>query len=540
MEVHERLRQAIDREQGRLRAGVPPDRPAAVVALVRARDRLSHAPTVEAPPDLVAGRRLADPGGNMALRLCLEATDDNAPASPNIAGDRLNGWGEHFLRECGRLAEAGLVLAHAETGFMRLVDDRHGTFDAWIATKRAPTSWRERADIDWWVVWLAKRHEPELHALRSWRPEGGEPRADATDRRLSDVLLETMAYQLGFPPDAAIGGCTVRTYRDVLGRLIALALRERDRGVAPVPRSEEALVAEIASTLAIDPAVVGRAVAAFTLDRENAAYHAAVPGVAAAPLVRVGPDRLAWSVRGLTTEPLLFLTRELRRLNAQEYHNAARLREAVFRQDLDALFRDKRFVTGAGRVELRRDGGDVRTDVDAVVFDRKTGTLGVFELKSQDPFARSTAELARQRDNVLYANRQVSGVLAWLQRHGPDALLDRVDARTAKTFRVQKVYPFVLGRYLVHFGDGPEPDRRAAWGTWPQVLRLLDGQAVRTTGANPLASLFAGLAKDLPPVGPLADGSPREIALGASRLVVHPSYAAFKADEPVARARGSD
>jgi hypothetical protein len=34
---------------------------------------------------------------------------------------------------------------------------------------------------------------------------------------------------------------------------------------------------------------------------------------------------------------------------------------------------------------------DVRTDIDAVVFDRKSGTLGIFELKSQDPFARSSA-----------------------------------------------------------------------------------------------------------------------------------------------------
>jgi len=38
-----------------------------------------------------------------------------------------------------------------------------------------------------------------------------------------------------------------------------------------------------------------------------------------------------------------------------------------------------------------------RTDVDALVFDRKTGTLGVFELKAQDPFARSVEERQRQR-----------------------------------------------------------------------------------------------------------------------------------------------
>jgi hypothetical protein len=255
--------------------------------------------------------------------------------------------------------------------------------------------------------------------------------------------------------------------------------------------------------------------------------------------VRIDPRHLVWSVHGLTSEPLLFLARELRRRAAQEYHNTAYLREAVFRQDLYALFHDKRFVTSAGRIELRREAGDVRTDIDAVVFDRKSGTLGIFELKSQDPFARSTVELSRQRDNVLYANRQISGVLAWLQRHGPDALLGRVDSRTSKTFRAQKVYPFVLGRYLAHFGDGPEPDRRAAWGTWPQLLRLVEGQPIRATDANPLASLFTRLTKDVPRIQPPADGDrPREIAIGAARLIVHPSYAAFRASA-VDRGSGS-
>jgi hypothetical protein len=359
--------------------------------------------------------------------------------------------------------------------------------------------------------------------------EIGGAGGEAHDRRLADVYLDMMAYQLGYPPEATIGGCGVQTYLDVLGRLIGLALRARDGGEEAAPWTERSLVAAIASALAVEPAVVARAVAAFTLDRENAAHHAAVPGIAAAPLVRVDPERLVWSVRGLTTEPLLFLGRELRRRAAEEYHNAAHLREGVFRRDLYALFGEKRFVTSAGGIELRREGGDVRTDVDAVVFDRKTGTLGLFELKTQDPFARSSAELARQRDNVLYANRQVAGVLAWLKRHGGDALLGRVDARTAKTFRVQKVFPFVLGRYLVHFGDGPEPDRRAAWGTWPQVLRLLDGQPFRGSEANPLASLYARLTKDVPLVGPPAGVPPREIDVGEARLVVYPSYAAYRA-----------
>jgi hypothetical protein len=443
----------------------------------------------------------------------------------------LKRWAERYLQECGRLTEAELVLAHCETGFMRMIDDGNGRFDAWIATKRAPTSWRERAGIDWWAAWLATRHEPELRALNAARhdAESGDSGNQASYRRLAGLHLKRMAYQLGYPPEAAIGGCTIQTYGDVLKLLIAWALRAHDRGEEATPRSEQLLVAALATDLGVDPAIIGQAVTAFSLDRENAAYHGVVPGVAAAPLVRVAPDRIVWSVYGLTTEPLLFLTRELRLRDGQAYHNVAYLREDVFRQDLYALFPDKRFVTSARRIELRREVGDVRTDLDAVIFDRKTGTLGVFELKSQDPFARSTAELTRQRDNVLYANRQISGVLDWLKRHGGDALLNRVDSRIAKTFRVQKVFPFVLGRYLAHFSNGPEPDRRAAWGTWPQLLRMLDGQPVRASDANPLASLFTRLTKDVPLNRLPVDDSAREITIGAARLVVHPTYAAFQA-----------
>src|SRR5215212_259442 len=204
---------------------------------------------------------------------------------------------------------------------MRMVDDGRGTFDAWIATKRAPTSWRERADIDWWASWLAKRHEPQLRAVRSERPgmDSSDPADNAFYHRLAALHLQMMAYQLGYLPDAAIGGCTctVQTYRDVLGQLIAWALQARDRGEEATPRSEHSLVAALASAVAVDPAVIRRVIAAFTLDRERATYHDAVPGVAGAPLVRLDPSRLVWSVHGLTTEPLLFLTRELKRRSAQ-------------------------------------------------------------------------------------------------------------------------------------------------------------------------------------------------------------------------------
>jgi hypothetical protein len=521
MTAQERLRQAIDSRQEWLRATVPGDRETALLALISARDRLPISTAGDSQPDLVTGYRITDLGGNKALQVYLESPDER-PAGDAGSPTGLDAWAEVLLAECALLAEAETVLGHCETGFMRLVESGEGELDAWVATRRTPPSWRERADFDWWAASLA--------------PMRNVSAAGATYRQRADAVLKSMAYQFRYPAEAILGGCSVRTWHDILGVLIAWALQERDRGESPAPRAERTLVSAIASAIGADVEVVGRAINTLTVDETSAAWHAAVPGIAAAPLVRLDPDRVVWSHRGLTTEPLLFLARELRRRDSEAYHNTAWLREGAFRNDLYALFQDRRFVTSSGRIELRRAAGDVRTDIDAVVFDRKTGTLGLFELKSQDPFARSTAELTRQRDNVLYANRQISGVLDWLNRHGANDLLGRVDSRVAKTFRAHKVVPFVLGRYLAHFNDGPERDRRAAWGTWPQVLRLLEQQSWRLTDANPIASLAARLGTD-PGITPLpADLPAREITLGDVGLVVHPSYAAYQASGAGARA----
>jgi hypothetical protein len=526
MRALDSFRQAIERQHQYLRESVPPDREAALLVLIRDGDRLS-ASAGDSSFDLVAGGRLADPGGSKALQLCLEASG----GSNTTPTGSLGAWAHEFREACGRLAEAELVLGHCESGFMRILDDGNGRFDAWIAIRREPATWRERADIDWWVASLSGRRDQALQAISR------NSQDVAVYRRIAALYLDAMVWQLMYPPDTVLGGCPVQVYRDVVGWLIGRSLLARDRGEAIAPQPERLLVNALATDLALDPDVAGRAVSALILERENAAWHAAVPGVAAAPLIRVGQDRIAWSLRGLTTEPFLFLTHELRRRDAQDYHNSAYLRERVFRQDLYGLFADKRFVTSASRIELRRAERDLRTDIDAAVFDRKTGTLGLFELKSHDPFAHSAAALARQRDNVLYANRQVSGTLDWLKRHGADEILNRVDRRTAKMFRVQKVYPFVLGRYLVHFNDGPEPDRRAAWSTWPQLLRLLNGHPTVSLGGNPIASLFTRLTNEPARARPSLDLPAREIPLGDVRLVVHPTYADMQASTPEMRAQ---
>ena len=447
--------------------------------------------------------QLLDPGGNKALSFVIE--------SPGGASDSdvLDDWAERFSGQCAQLAEAEQVSALAESGVMRVVEEPDGSFSAWISSKRMPASWRERGDFRWWERSLAERANTDS--------------PDSLSQ--AHARVAAMAYQFGYPTNAMLGGCTVGAWLDLLARLIERVLSPPS---SLIEIEEGKLVEELAMGLNLPREAVRQALSGFTLDRDNTAYHAAVPGIAAAPIVRVSPDRLLLSRYGLLSEPLLFLARELRRRDAEAYHNSGYLREAVFRDDLYALFADKRFVTSAGRINLRRGDGGVRTDIDAAIFDRKSGTLGLFELKSHDPFARSIAELTRQRDNVLYANRQISGTLDWIKRHGADEILHRIDPRAAKTFKAQKVYPFVLGRYLVHFNDGANPDPRAAWGSWPQILRLLDRHPVRMTDANPIASLFSRLSKDDPLAREDQPLPPREIALGDARLMVFSSFATYQ------------
>lgn len=520
MGAPEQLRQAMDDQLRRLRATIPTAREAALLSVLRALDALPQSPA-DPVPDVITGHRRPALGASVALKLCLESTGEAIADAADLAA-----WAEAFLADCADLAAAELVLTHGETGFMRLVENESGGIDAWIATKVVPPAWRERADIDWWATWSAGRGEAELATLRTESP------AEDWYAREARVHLERMAYQLGYPPEAMLGGIAVRTWRDVVRVLIAVALEARDHGETPVVRTERELTALLASQAGLSPQSAAPALSALAVDPRSAGWHGTVRGGALAPLVRIDDDLLALSVHSLLTEPFFFLCAELRRRDPEAYHNAASAREDAFRRDLSDLFGDRRFVTATSRIVLRRKDGKARTDIDAAVFDRKTGALGLFELKWQDPFVLSGAELARQRANLLNANRQVSGILDWVNRHGGHEILCRLDRPASKRFRVRKVYPFVLGRYLAHFPDGPAPDRRAAWSSWPQVLRVPQEHPIGAKAANPIASLFSRLSGDTPPLRLPADLPPRKIRLGETVLTVWPSYAAYREESP--------
>jgi len=561
----EQLRSLLAEQQERIRQTFPAQRGLAVVALIRARDWRSlalhdtlHTPTWNAPSPI---SYLCTSGWQKALELCFGDASASPCVASDMTGSTLDAWAEQVLQECDRLAAGEQVLAYCETGFMRMQQGGQRDFFAWIASKNMPTEWREREDLAWWTNALAQTHMPEIHELaaesvsiqqqlvafaREWRVDTNiysTTRAiDDYYHRLGMLWVKCMVCHLQYPAETAIGGCTIALYRDVLAVLIGWALKHLNlcrAFVAQQPSSTlrallapvhdaDALIGALSKTLLVERAAIGRAVDAFCLDQKNVSWHCSVAGTPAPPLLRLNERHLVWSLTGLLGEPFLFLTRELKRRDSYEYHTASHTHEEVFRQDLYSLFSDKRFVKSAGSVVLKGVQGDLTTDVDALIFDRKTGALALFELKSQDPFAYSHQERIRQRDYFHRAGKQVLACVQWLNRNGANGLLTRLDFKQVKRLKVQKTYIFVLGRYLAHFFDGPEFDRRAAWGTWPQVLRLVNGTPFGAEDANPLLSLYNKLLKDTP----LALTSPfvevQEIPIGESYVYVFPDFQTYK------------
>lgn len=561
----EQLCQLIAEQQERIRQTFPAQRGSAVVALTRARDwhYLKWQDMLNAATKTATANHsyLYSSGWHKALQVCFGNASESPYVSPGVIDSTLDAWADQVLLECDRLTEGEQVLAHCETGFMSMQQGGQKDFSVWIASKNMPTEWRERLDLEWWTNALAKTYEREMAELAvenvsiqqqldafasQWQADVTVYRTtqeiDDYYIRLGMLRVKSMACHFLYPAQTLIGGCTVELYGNVLAVLIGLALKHLDvcrafvvqhhsytlRALLATPHAAGALIEALSETLGVDGAAIRRVVDAYSLSHENVSYHCSVAGTPAPPLLRLNAQHLVWSLTGLLSEPFLFLTRELKRRHSYEYHTAAHLHEAVFRQDLYQLFSDKRFVRSADRVELRGVQGGLTTDVDALIFDRKTGVLALFELKSQDPFAYSPQERRRQRDYFYNAGKQVLACVQWLNRNGANALLTRLDPKLVKRLKVQKTYIFVLGRYLAHFFDGPEFDRRAAWGTWPQVLRLVNEVSFGAEEANPIQSLYNKLMKDTPLTlsRPVLDV--QEITIGESKVYVYPDFKTYK------------
>jgi hypothetical protein len=90
---------------------------------------------------------------------------------------------------------------------------------------------------------------------------------------------------------------------------------------------------------------------------------------------------------------------QLRRCYRSDWDFAVNGREQRFRDELYALLGKPSRRALDSNINLKLGGKRV-TDIDAAVWDTKTGTLGLFQLKWQDLFGNSMRQRSSRMKNI--------------------------------------------------------------------------------------------------------------------------------------------
>lgn len=194
-----------------------------------------------------------------------------------------------------------------------------------------------------------------------------------------------------------------------------------------------------------------------------------------AMLVRAGDGFWHQPIYGAVSNPFDWMTRKLRRMFRPDWDRSVDLREAAYRADLERLFAEPRFYFHPSTPRLRDSTGD-RTNIDALILDRKAGTLAVVQIKWQDPFHTSLSERASRIKNLAKeGNKWIQTVVDHCAGCDDPAMGRRLGLPAVEAARVTNTKFYVLTRNGARFSGPQQQDERAAWISWFELVRLLDG-----------------------------------------------------------------
>jgi len=462
-------------------------------------------------------------------------------------------WANSVLSECGKLGYCEHLLELQRVGLIDIVETAPNRYHARPAIRPYGIESFERENAIWLKGLIAEHSQDVVTVLKAdsekvkkimygrvkpWMTHYIQytttPEIDAFYDTKGIMLARMMLGRDAFPPEARFGGQEFGLYCAAIAVIIGWfskhlgfcfeLLKKHPRldpfNILTITAPSENETNWLSAALGIDASIAQQAIEAVTLTLENKRDHCSVAGNLITPVfIEIGRDQLLLPLWGSLTEPFMFLLRELRRRYRSDWDSAVNTRERVFRDDLYALFRSGRFHKLA-RSAVLKSGGTTTTDVDALIFDRQTGEVGIFQLKWQDFFGNSMRERESKKRNLLNTgNRWIERVFKWLSSVDSKTLaqtfdLSRDDAKKIRSFRV-----FMLGRNAAFFSGDWKPDTRAAWGIWYQVLRLMSNLP---NSDSPIENLFRALQEDSPLKKPSPEFELDEVQIGNTTISVSP------------------
>jgi hypothetical protein len=465
----------------------------------------------------------------------------------------LKDWGDSLL-QCSarvRLIEQALEMERIQLAKISRTSDE--IFECVFNESAAGVEKLEKDDLDIFNVLLGRRYQREdvwkkLNArrpeiikrmnklVRPWRKHyiiyDAEPEVDDFYHDLSALVAPTRLGFDCFPPQAMFGGLPFGKYIECVRVLMGFAFKHMDFclllcgrrpeinpiDIISLPHKWVNSVRYVSYALNVSEAEAEQLLVMTTMTPENAPHHLRVPAGPLACQYMLGRGSAVRSIHGCLENPFQFMLRELHRKFPTDWDKSVDAREAIFRNDLFHIFTSfNRVVCFTDNVNISTSAG--KTDIDALAVDVVSKVVGVFQLKWQDLFASSMRERESKKTNFLKTgNAWVKRVSQWLIEGKMSETLISLGLPKELATQIKTARLFVLGRNFSHFSGDCPMDERAAWGTWPQVLRLLEVKAV---GESPITILHDQLISDSPYKRAQKPKNREEVKIPGMTLISH-------------------
>lgn len=503
--------------------------------------------------------RLSVRAANLTLGMFQQPMTCVPPGSTATETQERLRWADSTLALMGTLGRVEYILSLVQSRLAKIQQIGKSEFRILVDVSRAGVESIEKRDVEVTI---------EQHRLSDAEIEqiGGDAErqlsecVDSIDaaRRLGVLLhcdelgLERKFFELGqaycstklgydtFEMSASLGGVQYGTYLRVLGALIGFSSQHLAFGaylggvpglnqrwvLTPVELKSD-LISRISQAADIPSGEVAAVLDCIALTPGGRDLHCSVVDAAGPPLISLPEGHLVFSHAGVHAAPIEFLLRELRHRFLDDWNRARQSRESGWRSELYALLpksAPKRFITARTGQVIRYNGKFV-TDIDALVYDRRTGKLGLFQFKWMDLIARDMRKRASHQSNFLEETEKwVENTSKWLSQNTEPEIFSRLGMSHREAARLKVIHLFVIGRYYSHFSNQEKPDERAVWGSWGQVLRLRatateDGEYYE----DPIGWLARHLEQDSPrdKIQQSRNIGAEEISLFGTRVLVH-------------------
>ncbi|MEF2968616.1 hypothetical protein V3851_22605 [Paenibacillus sp. M1] len=468
-------------------------------------------------------------GWGIALNIFFDEKIDSESFSLFPNNDDFFMWADSLLYYCGQLGLVKLVIDHIKTGLGRIEKHNNNKFTIHYDNKIIGVEGIEIKEFFWLnnyltqmnsnyydsIAVLAKDiHESMKENVYIWRNYFlGYNTTHEIDRFYLDLskfeLQKTIGFD-SFPPNTLFGGLPFELYLDALCILKSFSLRhvgfvtnQLAKGIKVDSANllqhfmlKSDIVFYLSQAMKIDSVIAEKIIDMLTLNDLNKDHFCSKVDGAIPPFIEISRHHILFSHSGFKAQPVLFMLNELRRRYQKDWDRALDKREEIFRAELYSLFSEERFIK-INRPIVIKVLGKVLTDIDGFIYDKETGTLALFQLKWQEPFANSMVERRSRKKNFeKESNHWIMSISNWLVNKSNDELAASFGFKNNDFKDYTRSLLFIIGRNFAHFSGDDFPDERAAWGMWPQLLRLMNENIC--TEDNLLSWLFNLLKKDSP------------------------------------------